>query len=152
MGVPDHRTLVAWKFGSTITKIVRSLTSCWFECMIANELTPSAPHTSAWHPARAQAARTMSTPPSELAAATSAPKFLSSRHETALCSSLTGRFHYPLTAQANNPPRQTSKCSSWVDGGLFATWVGFTSHLLGLLSHPQQLRATQAAVHWWQGS
>ena len=39
LGVPDHRTLVAWKFGSTITKIVRSISHlCWFECMKADEL------------------------------------------------------------------------------------------------------------------
>jgi hypothetical protein len=90
MGVPDHRTWVAWKFGPTITKIVRSLSHlCWFECMKANELTSSAPKTSGWRPARAEPARAMPIPPYKLAATTSAPQFLISRLETALCSSLT---------------------------------------------------------------
>ena len=62
---------------------------CWFECMKANELTSSAPKTSGWRPTRAEPARTMPIPPPKLAATTSAPQFLSSHHETALCCSLT---------------------------------------------------------------
>ena len=86
--------MCAWKFGPTITKIVRSLSHlCWFECTKANELTSSAPKTSAWRPARAEPGRTMAIPPSKLAATTSAPQVLSSHHELALCSSLTETLH-----------------------------------------------------------
>ena len=123
LGVPDHRTRVAWKFGPTITKIVRSLSHLsWLECMKANELTSSAPKTSGWRPARAEPARMMTIPPSKLAATTSAPQFLSSHNETALCSSLTEThpLHpYPRVLQANTLPWQTSKRSSSVDAGLF---------------------------------
>ena len=42
-----------------------------------------------WRSARAKATSMMPIPPSKLAATTSAPKFLSSHRETALCSSLT---------------------------------------------------------------
>jgi len=62
---------------------------CWFACMKANELTSSAPKTLDWRPARAEPARTMTMPPSKLAATTSATQVLSSHHELALCSSLT---------------------------------------------------------------
>ena len=48
---------------------------CWFECMKVNERILSAPRTSVWRPARVKAARTMSIPPSKLAATTSAPNF-----------------------------------------------------------------------------
>ena len=96
---------------------------CWFdsfECMKANELTSSAPKTPRWRPARAEPARMMPIPPSKLAATTSAPQFLSSHHELALCSSLTETHPLPRgMLQANTPPRQASTCSSWVDAGLF---------------------------------
>ena len=62
---------------------------CWFECIKANELTSCALHTTVWRHARAMATRTMTIPPFKLAATTSAPKFLSSHHKQALCSSLT---------------------------------------------------------------
>ena len=61
---------------------------CWFQCMKANELTSSAPHTPVWRPARAGAAPTMPKVPSELVAPASVPKFLKTYHETALCSTL----------------------------------------------------------------
>ena len=57
--------------------------------MKANEQISGAPRTSIWRSARAKATRTMTIPPSKLAATTTAPKFLSSHRETALCSSLT---------------------------------------------------------------
>ena len=57
--------------------------------MKANERISGAPRTSIWRSARAKANRTMSIPSFKLAATRSAPKFLSSHRETALCSSLT---------------------------------------------------------------
>ena len=51
--------------------------------------------------------------------------------------------------QANTPPRQTSRCSSWVDAGLFGALVGFTSPLVVPPSLPQQLWACQTNAHWW---
>ena len=86
-------------------------------------------------------------PPSKLAATTPAPQFLSSRHETALCCSLTDTTSIALLLQANTPPWQTSKCSSWVDAGLFGAKVGFTSPLVAPSSQLQQLWAYQAIAH-----
>ena len=57
--------------------------------MKANERISGAPRTSIWRSARAKATRTMPIPSFKLAATRSAPKFLSSHRETALCSSLT---------------------------------------------------------------
>ena len=57
--------------------------------MKANELTSSASQTLGWRPARAKTARTVSKASSELTETKSASNFLSSRHETALCSSYT---------------------------------------------------------------
>jgi hypothetical protein len=57
--------------------------------MKANERITGVPHTSIWRSARAKATSMMPILPSKLAATTSAPQFLSSHRETALCSSLT---------------------------------------------------------------
>ena len=54
-----------------------------------------------------------------------------------------------LLLQEHTLPWQTSKCSSRVDGGLFAAWVGSTSPLVAPSSRLQQLWLFQAIAHWW---
>ena len=54
-----------------------------------------------------------------------------------------------LLLQEHTLPWQTSKCSSRVDGGLFAAWVGSTSPLVAPSSQLQQLWLFQAIAHWW---
>ena len=118
--MPDHRACVAWKFGPTITKIVRSLSHlCWFECMKANELTSSAPKTSGWRPARAEPARTMPIPPPKLAATTSAPQFLSSHHELDLCSSLNET--HPMHPYCKQTPGR-GKLQQTLAGSMLGPW------------------------------
>jgi len=118
---------------------------CWFECMKVNERILSAPRTSVWRPARVKAARTMSIPPSKLAAT-----------EISLISPRNGSLQLfdrdtsiTLLLQEHTLPWQTSKCSSRVDGGLFAAWVGSTSPLVAPSSQLQQLWLFQAIAHWW---
>ena len=81
-----YRIWETWKFGSTITKIVRSISHPgWFQCMIVRVSSPrSVPHTSVWRPARAETAPPMAKTTSKLAVPASAPKFLKAHHETAL--------------------------------------------------------------------
>ena len=110
------------------------------------------PRTPIWRSARAKATRTMPIPPSKLAATTSAPKFLSSRHETALCSSLTALLHCTLTASKHSVMAKLQMLYSWVVTGLFATRVGFTSPPTGPPSHPQQLWVFQSSVYGRPGS
>ena len=57
--------------------------------MKANQLTLSAPQTLGWRPVPAKAAHTVSKASPELTETKTASNFLSSRHETALCSSYT---------------------------------------------------------------
>ena len=115
------RTLVLWKFGSTITKNVRSLSQSLLVSMQkANELTSSAPRTSNWRPARAGAAPTMPKAPSELVAPASAPKVLKTHHKTALCSTLPET----LTLCAHSYCKQTlhhCKLRSALDGSLLGS-------------------------------
>ena len=122
--------------------------------MKANERISGAPRTSIWRSARAKATRTMPIPSFKLAATRSAPKFLSSHRETALCSSLTETL--PLCTlfllQANTPPWQTSKCSSWVVAGLVGASVGFMLPPTVPSSRSQQLWVCQTIAHWWPGS
>ena len=114
-------TLVAWKFGSTITKIVRSHSHlCWFECMKANELTSSAPHTSGWRPARAETAHTVTTTPHWALCTHVCPHFppLSARNGSLQLFDRDASI--VLLLQANTPPCQTSTCSTGVVARLFA--------------------------------
>ena len=85
---------------------------CWFECMRANELTLSAPKTSGWRLARAEPTRSMPIAPSKV----KIPLILPRNGSLQL---FDRDASIELLLQANTPPWQTSKCSSWVDAGLF---------------------------------